>query len=84
MRSRRDLTIELAAWKRTAECYEQVIEGLRIEINRMTPAYLDSPHCLKHDSIASIQQVKGGAFTWMEYCNFKTKHECDVYPKVGR
>jgi len=75
---------ENAALHRSIKTYEDIIEGLRIEINRMTPAYLDSPYCITHDQIASRQQVKGGAYVFMEYCGFKHRDDCAVYPKVGR
>ena len=36
------------------------------------------PWCAEHKDVASRQQVKGGSYEWMPYCNYRLRKECDI------
>lgn len=39
------------------------------------------PYCFRHYAVASRQQVKGGKYMWMDYCNYYLRSECEMGKK---
>lgn len=39
--------------------------------------------CTAHDKIATIQQVKGGTYQWMPYCDYFLRNECEMEFRIS-